>query len=88
MRSLTLPIFWRLYRQLPNAIRRRARAAYGTFQKNPQHPGLHFHRLFHDARFWSVRITRDYRAVGILENDAITWIWIGDHAAFDRAFPK
>jgi len=88
VKSLTLPVFWRYYRQLPAAVRRRAQAAYRNFEKNPQHPGLHFHRLFHDSRYWSVRITRDHRAVGIFEDETITWIWIGDHEAFDRAFPK
>jgi hypothetical protein len=31
---------------------------------------------------------RNYRAVGILQGDTITWIWIGSHDDFDRAFPK
>ncbi len=88
MNSQTLPSFWKLYRELSLPVRRAARDAYQQFMANPQHPGLHFHRLFNDPRFWSVRVTRNYRAVGILQDDTITWVWIGDHKAFDRAFPK
>jgi len=55
MNSQTLPSFWKLYRQLPAAVRRAARAAYRQFVTNPGHPSLQFHRLFNDPRFWSVR---------------------------------
>ena len=88
MKSRTVSGFWKLYGQLPPSIRLEAQQAYRQFMANPQHPGLHFHRLFNDPRLWSVRITRDYRAVGMLEGDTITWIWIGSHDDFDRAFPK
>jgi len=88
MKSRTLPSFWKLYRKLPAEIRREARAAYRQFTANPQHPGLYFHRLFNDPAFWSVRVTRDYRAVGILSGDTITWVWIGIHDDFDRMFPR
>ena len=43
---------------------------------------------FNNPLYWSVRITRTHRAVGILQGDTITWIWIGDHKAFDKAFPR
>jgi hypothetical protein len=33
-----------------------------------------------------VRITRGYRAVGILEGDTVTWFWIGRHDAYERFF--
>jgi hypothetical protein len=88
MKSRTLPVFWKLYRQLPASVRKEARAAYQQFTDNPRHPGLHFHRLFNDARYWSVRVTRGFRAVGIVDGDVITWIWIGDHDEFDRMFPR
>jgi hypothetical protein len=29
-------------------------------------------------------VTLGYRAVGLMENDEITWFWIGTHAAYDR----
>ena len=88
MKSQTLPCFWKLYRKLPAVVRLAAKEAYRHFVVNPSHPSLHFHRLFNDSRFWSVRISRNHRAVGILQEDTITWIWVGDHKAFDRAFSR
>ncbi len=88
MKSQTLPGFWERYHRLPAKVRRAARDAYRQFMANPHHPSLHFHRLFNDPHYWSVRISRDYRGVGFLEGDTITWIWIGSHKEFDRAFPR
>jgi hypothetical protein len=87
MNSRTDPNFWRLYRLLPVSIRKAARAAYRRFLSNPQHPGLQFHRLTHDPRLWSVRVTKSYRAVALRQGNTITWFWIGDHDEFDRLFP-
>ena len=58
------------------------------FVADPTHPSLHFHRLAVAAQLWSVRVTRDYRAVGLVQGATITWFWIGDHKAFDRTFPS
>jgi hypothetical protein len=38
----------------------------------------------HDDRVWSVRITLGYRALGIVDEDTITWFWIGNHQAYER----
>ena len=88
MNSLTVPRFWQLYRKLPRKIRQAARVAYRQFLADPSHPGLHFHRLAVSTQLWSVRVSRDYRAVGLLQGSTITWFWIGDHADFDRTFPR
>ena len=87
MNSQTVARFWDLYRQLPRRVRDQARAAYRRFRTNPAHPSLHFHRLAVHSDLWSVRISQDYRAVGLVEGNTITWFWVGDHASFDRTFP-
>jgi len=64
-----------------------ARKAYRKFLSNPAHPSLQLERLRSDGRFWSVRITRDYRAVAQrLRDDAWVWVWIGTHKGFDQMF--
>jgi hypothetical protein len=81
------PQFWQLYRELPNEIQTTARKAYLIFLNNPAHPGLHLERLKSDRRAWSVRITRDYRAVALRSSsDDWLWLWIGTHREFDRRF--
>jgi hypothetical protein len=32
----------------------------------------------------SVRIDRNYRAVGYIEDDTVHWYWIGKHDEYDR----
>lgn len=86
MNSQTVPRFWQLYRKLSKEVRRQAREAYLHFATNPAHPGLHFHRLRGHPDVWSVRVTLEVRAVGLVEGDTITWFWIGSHRDFDRTF--
>jgi len=88
VKSLGTASFWKAYRALPSSIRETARAAYGKFLQNPAHSSLQLERLRFDPRFWSVRVTRDYRAVAQrLEGDVWIWVWIGSHKEFDRQFP-
>ncbi len=73
-----------MYYRLPEDVRERARAAYQRLIVNPQHPGLQFKRLNTDDPFYSVRVTDDYRAVGLLDGDTILWYFIGPHEAYER----
>ncbi len=84
MNSTTSGRFWKLYSALPAEARKQARKAYARFVADPYHPSLHFKRL-HSARpVFSVRIGSRHRAVGILDQDEITWFWIGTHANYDK----
>ena len=87
MKSRGTPDFWKAYYALPAGIKEAARAAYGRFRENPAHPSLQLERLRSDGRFWSVRVTREYRAVAQrFEGNLWVWIWIGNHKDFDRQF--
>ncbi len=88
MNSFADPAFWKCYRRLPADAQKVARRAYCVFGDNPAHPGLRFERLASDSRLWSVRVTRDYRAVGVREKNSIVWFWVGTHEEFDRKFPR
>ena len=33
---------------------------------------------------WSVRINRNYRALGIRDADAVVWFWIGTQREYDK----
>jgi hypothetical protein len=82
--SCTTPRFWAAYRELPPETRELAREAYRLFRENPRHPSLRFKKVHDRAPIYSVRVTRAYRAVGILKDDEIAWFWIGDHAGYER----
>ena len=87
MISRATPEFWQLYHKLPLRIQSATRKAYQLFTQNAAHPSLRLERLRVDPRAWSVRITRDYRAVARRHGDEWLWFWIGTHNGFDRRFP-
>ena len=80
--------FWQLYRNLPPEIRLAAQETYRKFSSNPAHPGLQLERLRADPRAWSVRVSRNFRAVALRRGDDWLWFWIGSHQDFDRRFPR
>jgi hypothetical protein len=86
MNSATLPSFWRAYEALDAEIKHRARRAYRLWAQNPFHPSLRFKCINREENIWSVRITRGYRAIGILEGDTVTWFWVGSHDDYERFF--
>ena len=73
-----------MYQRLPTQVKRQAVRAYRTFSENPQHPGLRFKCVHPTQPIYSVRINRDYRAVGVIDGDAIIWFWIGSHTDYER----
>ena len=84
MTSRATPRFWAAYRELPAEVQDAAQKAYRLFRENPKHPGLQFKKVHDREPVYAVRVTVAYRAVGLLENDEVTWFWIGNHAAYDR----
>ncbi len=86
MKSDTLPSFWKAYATLDENIKRRARKAFRLWAQNPFHPSLRFKCIKREEDIWTVRITRGYRALGILEGDTVTWFWIGSHDDYERFF--
>lgn len=84
MISTTTDRFWKYYAGLPDHIREQARAAYKRFADDPNHPGLRFKPVHPTEPLFSVRVGSGYRALGLVEGDEITWVWIGTHADYDR----
>jgi hypothetical protein len=54
------------------------------WRDNPFHPSLHFKCINPQENIWSVRINRNFRALGIWEGDTLTWCWIGSHHDYER----
>ncbi len=82
--SKTTTRFWKAYEALQSDVQQQAQEAYRFFRSNPQHPSLNFKMVAPSIQCYSVRITRGYRAVGVLEGDLITWFWIGNHDDYGR----
>ena len=88
MKSRTTSRFWDAYADLPERIKRRARKAYELFGQNPRHPSLRFKKVHGSRPIYSVRITRDYRAVGIQKDESVIWFWIGSHEDYDQLLDR
>ncbi len=76
--------FWKCYEALPVDIRKKAKDTYRLFRKDPWYPSLHFKRVHSTLPVYSVRITKDYRAVGILKDEKIVWFWVGSHSSYEK----
>jgi hypothetical protein len=88
MTSRTTDGFWKCYKEVPEDIKKEARKAYKNFKENPYHPGLHFKRIHSTRPIFSVRITKDYRALGVEQDKHIIWFWIGSHSDYDNLVKK
>jgi len=86
MKSATQPSFWSAYARLDESVKRSSRKTNRLWTDNPSHPSLNFDCINREESVWSVRITRSYRAIGIFEDDTVTWFWIGRHDAYERFF--
>jgi hypothetical protein len=81
MKSSTTAEFWRLFDALPAAVQESARKAYRLWSRDPTHRSLRFKKV---GTIWSVRISRGYRALALLQGDAAHWFWIGPHDEYER----
>ncbi len=84
MKSRTVPDFWKLFRNLPPDIRRKAYKAYRLWRANPFAGSLRFKRVSKREPIYSIRVGRGYRALGLLEGGAIYWYFIGNHDEYER----
>ena len=84
MISHTTDQFRKLLAQLPKDIQKQAKEAYLQFEKNPYYPGLRFKRVHSKRPIYAVRISRDYRALGVLQDNKLIWFWIGSHAEYEK----
>jgi hypothetical protein len=70
-----------LYQALSPAVRGLADKNFSLLKQDPHHPSLHFKRV---GRYFSVRVGRHYRALGLEVPDGVLWFWIGSHADYDK----
>jgi hypothetical protein len=72
------------FAELPDAVKAQARKAYRLWRENHSHPSLCFKRVHTREPMFSIRVSLNWRAVGLLENDTICWCWIGPHDEYMR----
>lgn len=84
MNSHITNMFRKAFAELPADVQKQARQAYRIFRENPHHPSLRFKSIHPSRPIYSVRISMEYRAIGIRDGNDIIWYWIGSHADYDK----
>jgi len=84
MKSRATDRFWKCYAGLSEVTKKRAKTAYKQFQENPYYPSLHFKQVHSTRPVYSVRISRDFRALGIIQEENVIWFWIGTHSEYNN----
>jgi hypothetical protein len=80
LKHFTTHEFWECYRQLPEEIREIADKNYELLKADSKHPSLRFKQI---GNLWSVRVGRNYRALGFDKPEGVLWFWIGSHGNYD-----
>jgi len=82
MKSSGTTEFWRLYRELPEAIRQATRRTYRLWEQDSRASALRFKKV---RGVYSVRIgNTGYRAIAVDVPNGFLWIWIGPHDEYER----
>jgi mRNA-degrading endonuclease RelE of RelBE toxin-antitoxin system len=84
MKSSVTKTFRKGLSDLPASAQEQAAKAYALWKEDPYHPSLQFKRVSQKQPIYSVRISLNYRVLGLLESNHIYWYWIGAHDEYDE----
>lgn len=88
MKSSVTKTFRKKLDELPASVQEQAAKAYSLWRSDPYHNSLQFKRVSQRQPIYSVRVTLDYRVLGLLENDRIYWFWIGTHREYEELLQR
>lgn len=73
-----------MFQKLPADVQSLARKAHRLWLADPHYPGLHYKKVHATRPIYSVRVGIAWRALGVLNNDEMTWFFIGSHSEYDE----
>ncbi len=88
MVSRTTKAFRKLLDNLPEKIQRQAHTSYARWETDHFHNSLQFKQVHPSKPYFSARVNDDYRALGFVKEDRITWFWIGSHSEYDNLLKR
>ena len=56
---------------------------FALLRHDVSHPSLQFKSVNH-GKYRSVRVSLNYRALGMPVDEGVQWFWIGSHADYDN----
>ena len=84
MKSFTTDRFWEKYYSLPENIQKKADNVFDLWKREPYNSNLRFKKIHQGRDIYSIRIGFDYRVLGLKNQDAIIWFWIGSHSDYEK----
>jgi hypothetical protein len=81
MKSSTSAAFRKQLLALAPDVQRLARKQFRLWLSDHWHPSLHFKRV---GPYWSARIDRNHRALGVESDGMIVWFFIGRHDGYEK----
>lgn len=88
MKSSVTKDFRKRLDRLPSSVREQAYKAYALWKADSYHSSLQYKRISQRQPIYSVRVSLNYRALGLLDNDCIYWFWIGSHSEYDELLKR
>ena len=73
--------FQRFCRKLPKNVRKCVPRKFEMLQRDPRYPSLCLSKV---GTFWSIKISKQYRALAVKDNGTLFWEWIGLHDEYVR----
>ncbi|MDE2937446.1 MAG: hypothetical protein OXR67_00790 [Chloroflexota bacterium] len=77
--------FWTHFARLPESVQRSARRNFQRLKDDPRYASLRFKKV---GDYWSVRVSRSYRALAVEDGEDFIWVWIGGHEEYDRLIAR
>jgi hypothetical protein len=62
-------------------VQERARENFKLLEINPKYPSLQFKKV---GKFWSARVSLNYRSLAVEDGEDFIWVWIGTHDEYDH----
>ncbi len=81
MNSSVTRSFRQWFERLPPDIQAQARKQFRLWRRDHAHPSLHFKKV---GDYWSVRVDRNHRALGLEREGRIYWFYIGPHDGYTK----
>jgi hypothetical protein len=74
-------LFWDCFYQLPKSTQILAKKNFKLLKNDLNHPSLSFKKV---GKFWSPRVSINYRYLAFKDGEDYIWVWIGSHEEYER----
>jgi len=78
------PSFRNCFKGLPKKIQKKAKENYKLWEIEPFNPILRFKQVHPTRPIWSIAIGYRWRALGLKNDNMISWFWIGSHEDYNN----